>query len=176
MGSPQLKPGAVKTSDIAGGAVNSSKIDDGSIRTRDLAIAPPDGAGGTQSVVYVRTSRRGNLEVRCKPGDQAVSGGGFRSNGSLGPGYSIDVPLAASGIARETNSPTGWLFDPTWGASSGNQTWVLCVRWGEPAAGPAGPTGPTGPAGSIADQQCPSNEFVSGFQNGQVICNQPFTP
>ena len=174
VGTVQLKTGAVRTVDIAAGAVNSAKIDDGSIRTRDFAVAPPDNAGGTETVVYARTSRTGGHEAYCRPGEQLIGGGGLFSNGRF-PNYTADVPLTRGTIARNTPSATGWLSNPNWG-SGGTGTWAMCARWGQPAAGPRGPTGPTGPAGSIADQTCPPNEFVRGFSGGQIVCAPVFSP
>ena len=189
VGSHQIKPGGVKNSDIADGAVTSKKVLNHSIRPQDLSLA---GERPQRTTVITRGSRghRGGA-VYCHDGEQLVGGGtlttGLSPIVSSGPLAGADAPSIPTGTAN------GW-FSFVNDSSTKTSTYALCARFADPQVGPrgpageqgppgptgdqgpAGPQGPTGPPGTIADQSCPAGQFVKGISGGQLVCASPAPP
>ena len=198
VGSKQIRPQGVRSGDIANGAVTSKKVADGSLNADDFTVSPPLGEGETttRTTVTVRGGKprkpatchadeqliggatRGELTVYVDQEDLrriTESTGGFLGFGSTPPSSSAEllswrsVPVTAAGLVPNADfTPHGWLSKSSSGF--GDVALAICAKWAEPAQGPPGSPGPPGPPGEIADQQCPANQFVHGFTDGQIDC------
>jgi hypothetical protein len=162
VGSREIKPRAIRASDIHTGAVNSRAIDNGAVKAVDLAGSGDTGATKTRITArwnaFSGGAARPHDIFRCQADEQIIGGAILHPPSDDFP-YLNPLPRSDfMGSIRRSFTPR------TWYARNGGG-WAICARWGEPAQGPPGPPG------KIADQQCPAeNMFVKGITDGKIDC------
>jgi hypothetical protein len=145
VGPKQLKKGAVTRPKLARGAVDSSKVKDGSLSPEDFGGDLPAGPPGPQgpvgpegpmgpmsepaldyesnAVSVPDTNTPTSLTVPCPAGQNVVSGGAFLQHPETGTGVGDSYP----------NGRTGWTADGINNSGTGAQqmtVYVICAAAG----------------------------------------------
>jgi hypothetical protein len=116
VGTRQIKPHAVRPSDIAAGAVTSKKIRSGQVGA--AAFATIRQRSSARKVIAPQDT--GGADVQCKKGEQYLAGGSDAGYG--------DLPLQI--IAARFDPPNGWAvfaYNPSSSSNANVTAHVYCL-------------------------------------------------
>lgn len=140
VGTQQIKPNGVTATDIKTNAVRSPDVKDGTLRAADLKPGLLNPAATVQTFladVDLADGTKGNYNVFCPEGQQAIGGGGRGDDFSSELTVVTSSRPAKSAVATEPPAAgegfTGWrltVFNPAGGAADAirPQVWVICTK------------------------------------------------
>jgi hypothetical protein len=141
IGSKQIKPAAVKSSDLHSDAVSSSTVLNGSLKAEDFAAGvlnklPHATVQYEVAAAELPENTKASYDVHCLPGQLAV-GGGVRGDVTQSEGTVITssrpiISASNTGAPVDNETFTGWratVFNPSGGITTGlfPEVWVICL-------------------------------------------------
>lgn len=139
VGTQQIKPSGVTSTDIKTNAVRSADVKDGSLRAADLAAGLLNPAATVQTTVAaadLADGAKASYDAFCPDGQQAIGGGGRGDDGNSEETSMTSSRPAKSSVATEPPAAgegfTGWRITVTnlaGGVAAGirPQVWVVCT-------------------------------------------------